>query len=262
MFLKLTSFLVLSLFIVCGLQAQTQPAASATNQVMGEVTAINAASGQISIKTDIVKSPPMWLRKTPQLSIAVGWTAVFTGINGPASTKVIWTLTFFFLKAGAFVFGSGLAIVPFLYGGVVSQFHWLTERQFVDAIAVPMITPGPVVITAAFIGFLVAGFMGGALAAAAVFAPPFLIVVTVAPYYRRVARNPQVKAFVQGVTAAAVGAIAGAVVILALRSIVDWVTVAIALAVLAVLLKARKVPEPLLIAAAGILGLLLHRSGT
>ena len=125
-----------------------------------------------------------------------------------------------------------------------------------------MITPGPVVITAAFIGFLVAGFVGGALAAAAVFAPPFLIVVTVAPYYRRVARNPQVKAFVQGVTAAAVGAIAGAVVILARRSIVDWVTVAIALAVLAVLLKARKVPEPLLVAAAGILGLLLHRSGT
>src|SRR3954451_11920891 len=214
------------------------------------------------ISAVVVKSPPVWLRKTPQLSVAVGWTALFTGVNGPASTSVMWTLTFFFLKAGAFVFGSGLAIVPFLYGGVVGQFHWLTERQFVDAIAVAMITPGPVVITAAFIGFLVAGFVGGGLAAAAVFAPPFLIVVTVAPYYRRVARNPQVKAFVQGVTAAAVGAIAGAVVILARRSIVDWVTVAIALAVLAVLLKARKVPEPLLISAAGVLGLLLHRSGT
>jgi chromate transporter len=210
----------------------------------------------------VVRSPPAWLRKTPQLSVAFGWTALFTGINGPASTSLIWTLTFFFLKAGAFVFGSGLAIVPFLYGGVVGQFHWLTERQFVDAIAVAMITPGPVVITAAFIGFLVAGFAGGGLAAAAVFAPPFLIVVTVAPYYRRVARSPQVKAFVQGVTAAAVGAIAGAVVILARRSIVDWVTVAIALAVLAVLLKARKVPEPLLIAAAGVLGLLLHGSGS
>src|SRR3954467_8040544 len=154
----------------------------------------------------VVKSPPVWLRKTPQLSVAVGWAALFTGVNGPAPTSVIWTLTFFFLKAGAFVFGSGLAIVPFLYGGVVGQFHWLTERQFVDAIAVAMITPGPVVITAAFIGFLVAGFVGGSLAAAAVFAPPFLIVVTVAPYYRRVARDPQVKAFVQGVTAAAVGA--------------------------------------------------------
>jgi chromate transporter len=156
-----------------------------------------------------VKSPPLWLRRTPQLSLAFGWTALSIGLNGAASANVIWTLTLFFLKAGAFVFGSGLAIVPFLYGGVVSQYHWLSERQFVDAIAVAMITPGPVVITAAFIGYLVAGPVGGGLAAAAVFAPPFLIVVTAAPYYRRFARNPQVKAFVQGVTAAAVGAIAG-----------------------------------------------------
>src|SRR5262249_8668057 len=188
------------------------------------------------------------------LSLAFGWTALSTGLNGAASANVIWTLTLFFLKAGAFVFGSGLAIVPFLYGGGGRQFHWLSWRPFFYAISFALITPGPVVITAAFIGYLVAGLVGGGLAAAAVFAPPFLIVITAAPYYRRFARNPQVKAFVQGVTAAAVGAIAGAVVILAKRSIVDWVTVAIAVAVLGVLLKARKVPEPLLIVGAGGIG--------
>jgi chromate transporter len=162
------------------------------------------------------------------------------------------------LKAGAFVFGSGLAIVPFLYGGVVGRFHWLTEQQFLDAIAVAMITPGPVVITAAFIGYLVAGLLGGAVAAIAVFAPPFLIVLLAAPYYRRFAGNRQVKAFVQGVTAAAVGAIAGAAVILGKRSLVDIPTLMIGLITFVVLVKLRKVPEPVLILIAGVIGLLLH----
>jgi chromate transporter len=139
-------------------------------------------------------------------------------------------------------------------------YHWLTERQFIDAIAVAMITPGPVVITAAFIGYFVAGLVGGIAAATAGFAPPFLIVITAAPYYRRFASNPQVKAFVQGVSAAAVGAIAGAVGILGKRSLVDWVTVVIALATLTILLKLKRVPESVLILAAGLAGLLLHRS--
>jgi chromate transporter len=207
----------------------------------------------------LVKQPPAFVTKGSARTLwGVGWISI--GIQGAASGSVVWTLTLFFLKAGAFVFGSGLAIVPFLYGGVVNQYHWLTERQFVDAIAVAMITPGPVVITAAFIGYLVAGLVGGTAAAAAVFAPPFLIVIWAAPYYRKFAGNPQVKAFVQGVTAAAVGAIAGAVVILARRSLIDWLTVGIALAVLAAQLKLKKVPEPVLIVMAGIVGLLVHGS--
>jgi chromate transporter len=209
----------------------------------------------------VVKQPPAFLQRGSART-ALGFAWLSTGLQGTASGSLVWTLTLYFLKAGAFVFGSGLAIVPFLYGGVVNQFHWLTERQFVDAIAVAMITPGPVVITAAFIGYMVAGLIGGTAAAAAVFAPPFLIVILAAPYYRRFAGNPRVKAFVQGVTAAAVGAIAGAVVIMARRSLVDWVTVAIAVVVLGALGKLKKVPEPLLILAAGIVGLLVHHSSS
>jgi chromate transporter len=178
--------------------------------------------------------------------------------QGAVSTAAIGTLFLFFLKAGSFVFGSGLAIVPFLYGGVVGRFHWLTERQFVDAVAVAMITPGPVVITAGFIGYLVAGTAGAIVAAIAVFVPPYLIVIAGAPYYRRLAKNLHVRAFVQGVTAAAVGAIAGAAFILGRRSLFDVATVLIALTTYG-LLSLKKIPEPFLILGAGITGLLLFK---
>ncbi len=206
----------------------------------------------------LVKAPPPLLtRATPMLFMS-GFSLLLSGIHGVASVATVCVLFLFFLKAGAFVFGSGLAIVPFLYGGVVTKFHWLSERQFVDAVAVAMITPGPVVITAAFIGYLVAGLVGAVLAAGAVFAPPYFIVLFGAPYYRRFAQNQQVKAFVQGVTAAAVGAIAGAVFILARRSLIDVPTVLIGVFTLAVLMFTKKIPEPLLILAAGAVGILLH----
>jgi len=163
----------------------------------------------------------------------------------------------YFAKAGMFVFGSGLAIVPFLYGGVVQGHHWLTDHQFVDAVAVAMITPGPVVITVAFIGYLVAGTAGAVAAALGVFLPVYLVVVVLAPSYKRWAKNPQLNAFVRGVTAAAAGAIAGAVVVLARRSIYDLPTAVIAILSLAVLFR-WKVPEPVIIAVAAMAGLALH----
>jgi chromate transporter len=167
------------------------------------------------------------------------------------------SLFFFFLKSSLFVFGSGLAIVPFLHGGVVQGHHWLTEAQFLDAVAVAMITPGPVVITVAFIGYLVAGMAGAGAAALGVFLPVYLFVVILGPLYKRFARNAQIRAFVQGVTAAATGAIAGAVVVLGRHSIHDYWTAGIALLTFLILMK-WKVPEPLIIAVSGIIGIAIH----
>jgi chromate transporter len=220
-----------------------------------EIVWLFVLCGLISL---VVKATPTFLSKPMFPSIAAGGGWLFTGMQGTASASVLWTLAVFFMK-GAFVFGSGLAIVPFLYGGVVSRFHWLSQRQFLDAIAVAMITPGSVVITSAFIGYLVAGVVGGAVAAISVFAPPFLIVVLAAPYYRRFASNRQVKAFVQGVTAAAVGAIAGAAVILGSRALVDASTIFIAVTMFGALRWVKKVPEPVLILMAGVAGLVLRR---
>jgi chromate transporter len=169
----------------------------------------------------------------------------------------------FFTKAGAFVFGSGLAIVPFLHQGVVHQFAWLNEQQFVDAVAVAMITPGPVVITVVFIGYLVAGFAGAVMAAVGIFLPVYLFTIIPAPWFSRNRDNPQLKAFVHGATAAATGAITGAVALIALRAIYDVPTALIAVVTLAVLWR-YKVPEPIVVLAAGVIGLIvwpLMRSG-
>ena len=175
------------------------------------------------------------------------------------SWPLLGRVALYFAEAGAFVFGSGLAIVPFLHGGVVSQYHWLTERQFLDAVAVAMITPGPVVITVAFIGYLVAGPLGALAAAIGVFVPCYLFVIIPAPHFRRFAGNRRVKAFVDGVSAAATGAIAGAAFVLGRRALVDLTTVVIAVLTWVVFTRFKKLPEPLVIAAAGVAGLILHR---
>ena len=176
---------------------------------------------------------------------------------GPGIVGTTGSLFLFFLKSSLFVFGSGLAIVPFLHGGVVQEHHWLTETQFLDAVAVAMITPGPVVITVAFIGYLVSGMTGASAAALGVFLPVYLFVVVVGPFYKRFSGNTQVRAFVQGVTAAATGAIAGAVVVLGRHSIKDLWTVGIALATFLILLK-WKIREPLIIVVSGLLGIAIH----
>jgi len=199
------------------------------------------------------------MRSSASVALPAGLTWLTAGIHGSASLKTGFGLFTFFLKAGAFVFGSGLAIVPFLYGGLVLQSQWLTERQFLDAVAVAMITPGPVVITAGFIGYLVAGPLGAALAAVAVFAPPYLIVLIAAPLYRRFTKNPYVNAFVKGVTAAAVGTITGAVFILGSRTLIDRNSLLVASTSLGILLLTRKIPEPVLILMAGLVGLFLGR---
>ena len=190
-------------------------------------------------------------------ALALGPLWLVSGVHGPAASETLWRIWWYFAEAGAFVFGSGLAIVPFLYGGVVERFHWLTERQFLDAVAVAMITPGPVVITTAFIGYLVAGPLGATTAALGVFLPCYLFVIIPAPYFRRVSGNRAVKGFVDGVTAAATGAIAGAAIVLSRRAIIDAPTALIALGTLGTLLYVKRVPEPVVILAAGVVGLIL-----
>jgi len=170
----------------------------------------------------------------------------------PSLSNIFWL----FAKAGAFVFGSGLAIVPFLYGELVETHGWLNDRQFLDAVAVAMITPGPVVITVAFIGYLVAGSWGMTVAALGVFLPVYLFVVLPAPYFRRHRDNPVLKGFVDGVSAAATGAIVGAAYVLATRALIDVWTVAIALVTFVVLAR-WKVSELWLIGAAAAIGLMV-----
>ena len=204
----------------------------------------------------IVKAPPRFGRSRVASFLPI-W--LLTGLTGVASLGSLGQLGLYFAKAGAFVFGSGLAIVPFLHGAVVLEYRWLTERQFLDAVAVAMITPGPVVITVAFIGYLVAGPLGAGVSALGVFLPCYLFVIVPAPFYRRFADNRSIKAFVDGVTAAATGAIAGAAFVLGRRAIVDVPSVLLALGTLSLLVLWKKAPEPLVILAAGLVGLLVKR---
>ena len=225
-----------------------------TTWTASEIVWLFLASGFVPVLARLRTRPALPSRAR----LVAPWpTWLVTGLSGVASLGVLWKVFWYFAAAGLFVFGSGLAIVPFLHGGVVEQYHWLTERQFLDAVAVSMITPGPVVITVAFIGYLVAGPVGAMVAAFGVFAPVYLVVVLAAPHYRRVAGSPAIKAFVNGVTAAATGAIAGAVLVLGRRALVDGPTVLVCAVTLALVLRFKRIPEPLLIAAAGIVGLLV-----
>ncbi|MBA3496497.1 MAG: chromate transporter [Gemmatimonadales bacterium] len=208
----------------------------------------------------------VWLAKAPPdvrrlRGGAAGFLLTPAGFGAPGVSgldlDLLGRILAFFTYAGAFVFGSGLAIVPFLYGGVVKEHGWLTDQQFLDAVAVALITPGPVVITTGFIGFLVAGLPGATVAAAATFLPAYVLTIIPAPYFKKYGKQRGVAAFVEGVTAAAIGAIGGAVVVLGRRSVVDLPTGLIAVATVVLLWRA-KVPEPVIIVVAAILGLLLY----
>jgi len=201
-----------------------------------------------------VRIGPSFFKKNNSILVPIFFLQIAGSLGTNEKLLQIW---WFFLKAGAFVFGSGLAIVPFLYGGVVKDYHWLNEKQFLDAVAVAMITPGPVVITVGFIGYLVAGFPGACIAALATFLPCYLFTVIPAPYFRKYGKNASIKAVVDGVTAAAVGAIAGAVIVLARRQFTDLPSVFIALATIFVLVRFKKIPEPVIILAAALIGLLI-----
>jgi chromate transporter len=192
-------------------------------------------------------------------------------VDDGSLSQTLTQIALFFTKAGAFVFGSGLAIVPFLYGGVVKEYGWLNDHEFLDAVAVAMITPGPVVITVGFIGYLVTGgggdvglgFVGASVAALATFLPCYLLTIIPAPYFKKHGKRPGIVAFVDGVTAAAIGAIAGACIVLGRRTLfnngstLDFVKLPILVVTIALLVKFCKLPEPVIIVAAAVVGLLL-----
>jgi chromate transporter len=210
----------------------------------------------------LIKAPPRWIRGGHANVVAL------LGMSLPgvptAEADTLWQILLFFAKAGAFVFGSGLAIVPFLYSGVVKEYQWLNERQFLDAVAVAMITPGPVVITVGFIGFLVGGFEGAFLAALGTFLPCYLFTVVPAPYFKRYGSRPGLKALVDGVTAAAIGAITGAVIVLGRQTLFErawtpeWIKVGICGVTLIALIYVKKVPEPIIIVVAAFPGAVLY----
>lgn len=254
-----------------------------TNRLMWVIFLSSAAA------TVITESESVWLflgagvivwavRTPPWNKASVNATGLSFPILavGPAAkatlNELLVQIAIFFTKAGAFVFGSGLAIVPFLYGGVVKEYGWLNDQQFLDAVAVAMITPGPVVITVGFIGYIVtaermgvgAGLAGASIAALATFLPCYLFTIFPAPYFKKHGKRPGIVAFVDGVTAAAVGAISGACIVLARRTVFEngWTPevpkIVILLTTIALLLKFRKLPEPLVIFGAALVGLLIY----
>jgi len=216
-----------------------------------EVALLFVGAGLLMVLWD---APPRFLPWSSHAGL-VPWP-VFLALGTDASGSTLLVLGLFFLKAGAFIFGSGLAIVPFLREGVVEQHHWLTQRQFLDAVAMGLITPGPVVITATFIGYLVSGPIGALVATAGIFIPIYLGVVVPGRWFIRYQDRAPVQAFVRGATAAAAGAIAGATIVLTRGAVVDWPTAGIALAALGFVLRFKN-REPILVLLAAVAGLAL-----
>jgi chromate transporter len=206
------------------------------------------------------KAPPMaWLRPRSDkvLTLVPLGGVLLAALVVQPQPEVLSHIFWFFTKAGAFVFGSGLAIVPFLRAGVVEQYGWLSDAQFLDAVAVAMITPGPVVITVAFIGYLVGGLPGALVAGLATFLPCYVLTVVPAPYFKKYGQRPAIQAFVEGITAAAIGALSGAVVVLAQRTLVDVPTFLLAGATGLMLWRVRRASEPVLILIAAGVGVML-----
>lgn len=204
----------------------------------------------------VIKAPASWWKRKIVNSLFL-FPFAFYNYESTRLTEI----AVFFAKAGAFVFGSGLAIVPFLHSGVVTEKNWLTEQQFLDSVAVAMITPGPVVITVGFIGYLAAGFLGALTAALATFLPCYFFTIALAPYFKKIADNKSVKAFVDGITAAVVGALSGSVIVIAKRNIIDVPTIMIAVSVIFSLLYIKKIREPHIIIIAAVLGIIIKTAG-
>jgi chromate transporter len=192
---------------------------------------------------------------TPPAALAVLAAPLPVGTMQPVTAAMLTKLGIFFLKAGSLTFGSGLVIVPFLEKGLVQETGWLDPHEFLVAVAIGMLSPGPVVITATFVGYLVAGFWGSLISTVGIFLPSFLLILIAAPILRRHRANPNVQGFIKGAYAAAIGTILGACILLGRIAIGDWLTALIGIASLAVLFR-FKVSNPALVGATAVIGLI------
>lgn len=226
-----------------------------TAVVRAEMAAVFIGAGLCGVLyygTSLRRTPTATL---PSIAAPLGASGIVAGGTSTASLPLLVKLGGFFLKAGCLTFGSGLVIVPFLEQGLVQETNWLNPREFLVAVAIGMMSPGPVVITATFVGYLVAGFWGSLVATIGIFLPSFLMVLVVAPILMRHRGNANVQGFVKGAFAAAIGTILGASILLGKIAIGDWLTALIGLVCLGLLFR-FKVNNPLLVGGAAVVGLI------
>ena len=207
----------------------------------------------------LIKVPPRFLT-SPNFLLPLGWGLGELTIENLSNHHILMKLFLYFAWTGTVVFGSGFAIIPFIHEGVVQQHHWLTERQFLDAISFGMITPGPIVLAVAFIGYLVAGLKGAIVAAIGIFLPCYLCVIALAPHFNRIAHHEAVRACVQGVTVAVAGGITGTTFFLGKNTIIDWPTLGIFLGTSFALFRFKNIPQPTWLLIAAIIGILLQET--
>jgi chromate transporter len=239
--------------IACGITVVIERELTALFLVAGALGAIFFAPTTIP---PAPARPPAEMPKGGSLSLALPTFASFTGSLTTLSARIF----LFFFKSGLLVFGSGLVIVPFLKTYIVDQYHWLNNQQFLDSVAIGMISPGPVVITATFVGFILDGLPGATAATVGMFAPAVLLTVLATPLILRYGRNRRLRGFIRGITVAVVGVLVGTTWLVAKSAISDSVTVAITVVSLSVLFLWKRAPEPLLVALGATIGLLAHRT--
>jgi chromate transporter len=232
-----------------------------------ELTVLFVIAGIIGIfvfaprQTLIARQAPQPTIETPSRATKLQGNAVPIVLGAVVSgfaTATAWNLFAFFFKTGLLVFGSGLVVVSFVKAYVVDQYHWLGNRAFLDAVAVGMVSPGPVVITATFVGYLVGGFTGAIAATAGIFLPSILFTVAGTPLLIRYGKNARVAGFVRGVTVAVVGVLAGTTYLVGRPVIGDWLTILLLIAVLVAPRLRRGIPDQLFVGAGAIIGLIAY----
>ena len=233
-------------------------ACAVTVALQQELTWLFLAAGVLGIVVFAPRAKPVASVTAPPVMPKLRGFALPALLGLVTPSGLAPSLFWFFLKTGFLVFGSGLVVVSFVKTYVVDQYHWLDNQTFVDAVAIGMISPGPVVITATFVGYAVAGFAGAVAATAGIFLPSIVLTILATPLLLRYGSHPRVAGFVRGVTVAVVGVLAGTTYLIGRPVIVDGFTAALLVVVLAAPFVAKRVPEQAYVALGAILGIALR----